>query len=829
MRRVAAFSSLEARLGAGCLAATIVGSVLAFGAQHTVPLVLASLTAGASALLLGSRVSNPPRVVWVFLALAAFTILQLVPLPLSVVSFLSPRAGALWSEAFLPFGEGAPRWVSLSVDPAATALEVLKWSALPCVLLGALAVRARLGEEPVAAFLFVSAVMVAGVSLLHGALDVTDSYGFVEVSFPTERWTRGPLLNGNHLAGYANLGFFSGAGLLLAGRGPLPRWVLVCGAFVLASCTLLSMSRAGLGLLGLGSLVLAGIALRRSTSRVESVLIASGIFAALLVLMLLAVGDQRLFQELQNQSWRGKVSVWGWSLDLIRDFPVFGAGRGAFETAFQPYRRIQEHDWTLIFSHPENLVVQLVSEWGIPVGAAGAITFGFLVVQPLLRPSRTSRVGVGLRVGLAVLAAQNLVDFSLEVFAVSAAAVVTFAAASAPVKIGESVQRKLPVLLCSAIAVGVIGVAFLGAMPAQVERRHLAAEYRALPSGTKHASALREAIRNAVGRHPGEAYFPLLAGLVAQRAGENALPFFARALELGPVNGNVHLALASVLMERGATSQALMHLRLAARYDALLRDRALSRVASWGKTARAVADAFPREQPGGELLGHVCHRLAPAERVECWRNVVARGSGPATAREQLAALLLDAAESKRAPCQESEACRAEVRELMRGQDARLGWLAAYLRARAQMLDATPDAAVEALLSGCPVMLEAAPCAEAALRHAEKSGSLRLVERATERNTLIHCPGTSCAAAHERAGGVFAQIGAKRSALEQFGRAAKEEPTPARWLSVARAALGAGATSVALVALERALAAGDVTEAQRAEAASLRERLTSPGE
>jgi tetratricopeptide (TPR) repeat protein len=816
---------VEARIGAWCLALTVVGSVLAFGAQHMAPLVVAALLAATSAWLLGSRVVNPPRSVWFFVALSGYTMLQLVPLPLSFVSFLSPHAGALWAEAFIPFGETAPRWVSLSVDPAATALEIVKWSAFPCVLLAALAIRARLGEESLAAFVFLSCVLVAAVSLGHGAFGLTRTYGIFEASFTTERWTSGPLLNGNHLAGYANLGFFSGAGLLLAGRGPLPRWALIAGAFALASCTLLSMSRAGLGLLGLGSVVLGAVALRRGTSRLESALLVGGIFAATLVLLLLVVGDQRVFHELSNQDWRGKVAVWGWSLDLIRDFPIFGTGRGAFETAFQPYRRIQEHDWTLIFSHPENLVVQLVSEWGVPIGAAALIAFGAAVVWPLSRLSRSSRVGIGLRLGLAVLVAQNLFDFSLEVFAVSAAAAVAYAAASPPVHIGEKRQLKVPAVLCCSLAIGVIAVFVLGATPVQIERRSLAAEYRALPSEAKVPPELSQELRRAVGRHPGEAYFPLLAGLIAHRTGQDALPFLARALDRAPVNGNVHVALASILFERGATGQALMHLRLAARYDALLREYALTRVASWGKLSSVVTRAFPKDAPGGELLGQVCHRLAKAERIECWRSVVGRGSGPVTVREQLSTALLEAAESKRPPCEDLGPCQTEVAELMRGQDARLGWLASFLRVRARTLDATPATAVEALLASCPVAPEAAPCAEAALRHAEKAASLDLVQRAAERFTLSVCPGASCAAAHERAGGIFAAAGAKGHALEQFNLAAKEDPSPARWLSVARAALAAGARSSALVALDRALT-GDVTDEQRAEAASLRERLTA---
>lgn len=826
--RAATTLSPKERIGAICGMAALLGSVFAFGAQHTLPLVLASLSACASAWLLGTRLASPPRVFWLFVGLITYTLLQLVPLPLGVVATLSPNAAEVWSRAFVPFGEQAPTWVSLSVDPAGTSLELLKWSALPLLLLAALALRARLGVEPLAAFVFLAATAVALVTLLHGLLDLERIYGVFEPSFTVEYWTRGPLLNGNHLAGYANLGFFSGIGLLLAGRGPVPRWLLLAGTFVLAATVVLSMSRAGLALLGIGSLIFGGVAVRRSNSRTESIVLAAAILAALLVVVLVALGNERLFGELQNRNVQRKMAAWVWSLGLIRDFPWFGVGRGAFESAFQPYRGIHEHDWTVVFSHPENIAVQLISEWGVVAGSIALFGFGYVYLRLIPRRAPVGRVTLGLLLALAVLFLQNLADFSLEVFGVAAAAVVVFAALSTRLEASDARNLRFPAVFSATLGIGLAFVGALGAQPVQIERRDLGREYKALAPGAS-AAELQRRIRRAAGRHPGESYFPLLGGLLARREGRDPMPFLARALERAPVNGTVHFALASALAERGALRQALMHLRLAARYDAVLRGQALARVASWGKRASVVASAFPQGAPGGELLPDVCSLLRGSESVECLREVVARGAAPPAVRERLATLLLDAAEAKREPCAEPARCRDEVLALLRGQEAMLGWTVGYLQARMEAVDAPPNKATEALLAACPVRPEASACTQAALRHAERTRDLPLLGRVVERHLVLHCPGTSCAAAHEQAAAVFARAGARGQSLEQYRRAAAEEPTAARWLAVARGALAIGAASSAFVALDRTLASPDVTEAQRAEVRLLRERMATPKE
>lgn len=822
VRRLRRRAALLPRVGTFGLYAAVVGSALAFGAQHTAPLALAAICAGVSAALLGPQLVNPPRELWLLLGLCAYTGLQLVPLPVAWIEALSPASAAVWRDAFTPFEVPAPTWIPLTIDPGATALELLKWSALPCALLAAVAVRVRRGADALAALLFATAVVVALITLLHGVLDETQIYGLFDVDFPVERWSRGPLLNGNHLAGYANLGLFSGVGLLLSGRGPLPRWTLMAGSLVLALSVTLSMSRAGVALLGIGVLLMAVVGFRRGRSRLELALVLAAMSVSLLVLLAVALGGERLWHELQNQNFRGKTAVWGWSLDLIRDFPLFGVGRGGFETGFQPYRRVHDHDWTVVFSHPENLLVQVVSEWGIPVGAAALLAFGFVAFR-LVRRSAPSWSGIGIRVGLAVLVAQNLVDFSLEVFAVAVAAVVALAAATARAEMGETRRFKLAYVAPGAVAVSLLTVLALGAVPSQVQRRALAREYRTLSPGDPAERELREQILRAVARHPGESYFPLLGGLLARRLDQEPLPFFARALERAPVNGTVHLALASTLAERGSLAQALLHLRLAARYDVLLRERALARVASWGRKASVIAGAFPEGQPGGELLRAVCPRLREIEKMECLRIVLARSPGDSSVQQELASALLDAAEGRREPCMDTQRCRSDVLQIL-GKRADSDWSRAYLLARARALDAPPAQAAEALLESCPVHPDAAACVETALRHAERSGNLELVKSVGERYVLIHCPGRSCARARRSLGDCYMRLKAGGFALEQYREAANEEPTAAAWLAVAEAAQAIGSRSSVALALDRALDAGEVTDAERARAKAIRDRL-----
>src|SRR3954471_14825489 len=86
-RRASQRFELREAIGVGLLGTAVLGSALAFGAQHTPVLVVCALASAVSALLLAP--ARFPRAAWLVSGLAAYTMLQIVPLPLGVVERLS--------------------------------------------------------------------------------------------------------------------------------------------------------------------------------------------------------------------------------------------------------------------------------------------------------------------------------------------------------------------------------------------------------------------------------------------------------------------------------------------------------------------------------------------------------------------------------------------------------------------------------------------------------------------------------------------------------------------------------------------------------------------
>jgi hypothetical protein len=619
-RRVPAPSRGSEIAGIALLGLAIAGSALLFGAQQTPVLVVTALLSAGAALLLG--LSTTPKLVWLLFGLAAYTLLQIVPLPLGLVARLSPASAAVWRDVLRPFGAPPPGWATLSVDPAATALETLKWFAYACVFVAASGLRARRGPAWVAMLVVGSSFLVCGVTLVHGILDIRRIYGLYAAPDPSQ-WLRGPFVNGNNLAGYLNVGLFAGVGLLLSPDTKLPRWPLLLAVPLLGVELVLTGSRGGVGALGVVGVAMGLIVLRQRRMASRRVLAGVAASALLVVVAAFALGGPRLAQAFADRDMRAKVAAWKWSLDMIGDFPVFGVGRGAFETAFQPYRGLLGRDWTMVFPYAENFPLQWAADWGPVVAIAGLVLWILLVRRALARALRDP-LTTGLVAGIAALLLQNLVDLGLELFAVSALALLALGGALEP---RSETRSRLPSGLLPALGVVIssVIVAATGAELVRIERHDVERAYSVwIKEGAEKPRAFLAQMRKVMLRHPGEAYFPLVASVAAARAGEDPLRFIGRALERSPLDGQVHLRLADVLAERKVVAQALMHLRLAALYDVILRDLALRKAANLVRSADELARAFPRDLPGGSLLSEVCRRALGPVRVGCFREVVER-------------------------------------------------------------------------------------------------------------------------------------------------------------------------------------------------------------
>jgi tetratricopeptide (TPR) repeat protein len=827
-RRVRVASPFPDRLGGVLLGTSIVSAVLLMGAQHTeVLLPVAALAAGAAILL---RSPQTPRLAWVLLGLAAYTLFQLVPLPAAWVQTLSPAAAEVWPGALKPFGSPAPRFIPLSVDPAGTALESVKWFGYACVLLAASGWRARHGGEALALLVFGSALAVALVTLVHGLVEARRIYGLF-VPIGPFRWTRGPIINANALAGYLNLGLFAGLGVWLARREAAWARPMPLGIAVLALSVLLTSSRGGVGALCLGAAVFCILIYRqrRIDWRRAGALAAGG--ALSLVGVLFLAGPQ-VRAELLDTSLGAKATAWRWSLDLIGDFPVFGVGRGAFETAFQPYRKLIGSDTTMVFAHAENFPLEWICDWGIPVGLV-AIGACVASIPAIVRQALREPLAAGLFTGLGVHFLQNLVDLALEVFAVTATALVAFAAIRSP-RASRRSAWVLPAVGVLGVVVGSLIVVLTGAAPVKIERDRLAGAYRAFVSAReKDPAPLMQKLRASTLRHPGEAYFPLIGALIARRTSRgDPLRWLGRALERGPMNGNAHLLLAHVLAERGKTSQAMIHIRLTALYDTILQDHALHQAGAWAKSADELIAVFPRDLPGKNLIDDLCDKARPEAAVGCWREAVSRNPS-VHARYRLAGALLDVLEGGVAPCAGGAAagCGREVEEHLAAipTDQR-SWPSALHGARLHAVRGDLVGAARTVLEGCPATVEAASCLARGLDFGRRASDLPTLAGISERYLATRCgEPNACADAHERIGSVYAEMNAWGMALRHFSAATKTDPNTDRWLRNADAAARSGSTLSARTSLDRAKSGGELTAAQRERVSSIEALLSkSPG-
>jgi tetratricopeptide (TPR) repeat protein len=818
------------RAGLALFALALSVPALMLGGQHTPVLLLAAVLAAGSALLFAHRVERLPQVGVLALALFAYTAFQLVPLPAGVVGWLSPAGAEVWSGAFKPFGEAGPRFVPLTVEPAATALELLKAAIYACLVLAACGVVSTYGTAAVALVLFGAALLVALVTLAHGIVGADRVYGLYPAPI-AERWARGPFVNGNNLSGFLNIGLFAGAGLWLADGGRLPRWLPALGIPVLAMSVVLAASRGGVGALVIGVLAFVALAHGQRDRRRPPVLGGAALLACVGVVALLAAGGERVRTQLGDADLLTKFNLWRWTAGLIAEFPAFGVGRGAFETAFQPYRGASEHERSVIFAHAENFVLDWAAEWGVPV-ALGALLAAAWIGRVVLRRARREPLLLGLAVGLGVLLLQNLVDFGLELFALGAAAVTAFVTLTDSERdwaVRKRVWLLAPVVCAALAAVVVIALA---ADPVQVERRELAKSVAAIGGARGEALAAAKAeLRRAMLRHPGEAYFPLLGAYLARREGGDPLPWLGRALARAPRSGNVHLALAEVMRARGKNAQALMHLRLAARHDYTLREGALLRAASWASSWSELERAFPEGSEGGKLAKKLCALLSEPDRLACLRTAVRREPEDLDSVVKLAERLLDTLEARVAPCAPAaaEPCLAEAERVI-GLMAASGhdWRAAYARARAQALRGNPRGAAERLLEDCPVSEEAEPCIARALKLAETAGDLPVLERAGQRYLALACASPQrCAEAHGRVAEALSGRGAWPAAVRHYSDAAQVDPSPRRWLDVAQAATRSGALMTARMALRKADGAGELTADERRLKADLEAKLNDP--
>jgi O-antigen ligase len=379
----------------------------------------------------------------VFAAWLLYLALHWLPMPISWVSVLSPQAGALHSLV------GAEQ-ATLSIDPHASFTYWLKSCAYAVAFFLALAFAGTRSRARLLAFILVLSGLVQATygGLMHLSGTNLEIFG---ATIHHAAHASGGFVNRNHLAGFLEITLALGVGLmlgalqetgqrswrqfwrdtaqlLLSPKAPLRIFLVV---MVIA----LVMTRSRMGNTAfLSSLLIAGAAaliLRRHATRGSVIFIASLI--ALDVFIIGAwFGVEKTVERIRETTTaevEERVEPAVYAVDMVRDYPVFGAGAGSFYTAFTRYRGPGVKPF---YDHAHNDYLQILAETGI-VGAAlvGSLALWALVLGVLALSRRRDPLARGLAVavvmGVCALGIHSTVDFNLQIPANALAFVVLLA------------------------------------------------------------------------------------------------------------------------------------------------------------------------------------------------------------------------------------------------------------------------------------------------------------------------------------------------------------------------------------------------------------------
>lgn len=425
------------------LIATLTWGVLAFGAVYPWaywPLIAAAVALGAWGAW-STRAWTDPRVRRLALAVGVVLVaiaVQVIALPYWLLEQISPNVDAFLRSFSIGYHPAALH--ALSLDPGATAVVLALGFGLGVLLVGTTRAIRRVPLEWLATQVMGLGVTVAVVGIVQKALldpsrDMV--YGFWKTRDGGQIF--GPFVNRNHFAGWMVMALpvvvaYGMAAAQRSGRrapdgvGGWLRWaggvegnrflLISTAALVMAAAVVLTGSRSGIVSLLVAVGALAAFLLRRLPKRRTQLAVVTYLMVVVLGATAWAGSDLILsrFQAAPGEI-HGRLGAWSDTIDIIQDFPIFGVGLGGYRRAMLIY---QTTDRSTMYAQAHNDYLQLAAEGGLLVTLPAIALAAIVLVDARRRfaVGDTDPMAYWLRRGAAAgllgIAAQSLVDFSLQ-------------------------------------------------------------------------------------------------------------------------------------------------------------------------------------------------------------------------------------------------------------------------------------------------------------------------------------------------------------------------------------------------------------------------------
>ena len=351
---------------------------------------------------------------WIVLLLPAYSLFQILPLPIALVRFLSPSRAHL-AEALRPISP-VPSWIPLSVAPSATLYHFLLLAGCASLFLVVSDLTRRFIHRPWIVFL--PLLFLGAAEAILGILQVTANPDAVATGTFSIR---------NHYAGFLEMilplavlyPFAILSTRASENRHDLTPVLLACMGFgisaLLVAAIVSSLSRMGYiaAVLSVLFVIAAALADRPSSRPITRFFVAAVILA---VVSLAFLPSARLLTRFGQMDQEDRTPRWRETTHLIAAYPVFGCGLGGYQSAFLQFKTSQP-DFDIDYAHNDYL--QYLAELGL-LGFTLALA-PILLTLFRLRAARTSP-SPGIRVlslacaGSAVaIGIHSLADFNLYV------------------------------------------------------------------------------------------------------------------------------------------------------------------------------------------------------------------------------------------------------------------------------------------------------------------------------------------------------------------------------------------------------------------------------
>ena len=358
------------------------------------------------------RKNTPRWPNWLFFGFWGFVLFQCIPLPKFLVKILSPQT-FVFQQQYVP-DFSSMKFISLSLAPSISLKSGL--ALLPYFLVGFLIVKSIKKRSQIVRLF--SVIFIVGI--------FESVYGLAAL-FGDSNLVTGTFINRNHFAGYMEMMIAIGLGLMLfledsGKKTSISRLVISLGIIVMSLALIFSRSRSGVLILVLifvlfFSLNIMHTKIRKDHKRGAKILLIS-IFIIIIILSLFFGVDSILQRfSMENLIRESRLDIWGQTLGIVADFPVFGSGLGTFVLLYP----VMEADGEIIkTSHAHNDYLEYLSELGITgvILLIGGIFYIFVSCFLKWRESRHPLVkglGLGGMVAVFSLLVHGFTDFNFQI------------------------------------------------------------------------------------------------------------------------------------------------------------------------------------------------------------------------------------------------------------------------------------------------------------------------------------------------------------------------------------------------------------------------------